>query len=142
MRRQRLGVERDFADMERHGVSFIRTGVWLDHLEIFDGTTGQVKERFCATWRPFYFLRARHRIHVNFTFCAFSPRGRAWLGIRTIGLRRPGDHHYRMALFPHAGGWRSSYREGFAFNYPLTALVAAGSRSSLPHHLCPGRPSL
>ena len=37
---------------------------------------------------------------------------------------QPGDHHYRMALFPHAGGWRSSYREGFAFNYPLTAFVA------------------
>jgi alpha-mannosidase len=37
---------------------------------------------------------------------------------------QPGDHHYRMALFPHAGGWRSSYREGFAFNYPLAAFVA------------------
>ena len=34
-----------------------------------------------------------------------------------------GDHHYRMALIPHAGGWRSSYREGFAFNYPLAAFV-------------------
>jgi alpha-mannosidase len=34
-----------------------------------------------------------------------------------------GDHHYRMALFPHAGGWRSSYREGPAFNYPLAAFV-------------------
>jgi alpha-mannosidase len=37
---------------------------------------------------------------------------------------QPGDHHYRMALFPHAGGWRSSYREGLAFNYPLAAFVA------------------
>src|SRR5208283_5147460 len=36
-----------------------------------------------------------------------------------------GDHHYRMALFPHAGGWRSSYREGFAFNYPLSAFVGS-----------------
>src|SRR5208337_1513201 len=36
---------------------------------------------------------------------------------------QPGDHYYRMALFPHAGGWRSSYREGFAFNYPLAAFV-------------------
>jgi alpha-mannosidase len=39
---------------------------------------------------------------------------------------QPGDHHYRFALFPHAGGWRSSYREGIAFNYPLSASVAGG----------------
>ena len=38
-----------------------------------------------------------------------------------------GDHHYRMALFPHAGGWRSSYREGFAFNYPLAAFTSSES---------------
>ena len=36
---------------------------------------------------------------------------------------QPGDHPYRMALFPHAGGWHSSYREGLAFNYPLAAFV-------------------
>ncbi len=41
-----------------------------------------------------------------------------------------GDHHYRMALFPHAGGWRSSYREGFAFNYPLAAFVATEQAES------------
>jgi alpha-mannosidase len=35
-----------------------------------------------------------------------------------------GDHHYRMALFAHAGGWRSSYREGLAYNHPLAAFVA------------------
>ena len=34
-----------------------------------------------------------------------------------------GDHHYGMALFPHGGGWRSSFREGIAFNYPLSAFV-------------------
>jgi alpha-mannosidase len=47
-----------------------------------------------------------------------------------------GDHHYRMALFPHAGGWRSSYREGLAFNYPLAAFVGGvqveSGRQSLP----------
>ena len=41
-----------------------------------------------------------------------------------------GDHHYRMALIPHAGGWRSSYREGFAFNYPLAAFVATEQAES------------
>jgi hypothetical protein len=74
--------ERDFADMERHGVSFIRTGVWLDHLEIFDGTTGQVKERFLRNLEAFLLSAARHRIHVNFTFCAFDPQ--------TV-MRHPGE---------------------------------------------------
>jgi len=41
-----------------------------------------------------------------------------------------GDHHYRMALFPHAGGWRSSYREGLAFNNPLAAFVGGGQVES------------
>ena len=74
--------ERDFADMERHGVSFIRTGVWDDHLEVFDGSTGQVKERFLRNLEAFLLSAARHRIHVNFTFCAFDPQ--------TI-MRHPGE---------------------------------------------------
>jgi hypothetical protein len=66
--------ERDFAEMEQHGVTFIRTGVWSDHLEIFDGATGQVKERFLRNLEAFLLSAARHHIHVNFTFCAFDPQ--------------------------------------------------------------------
>lgn len=33
---------------------------------------------------------------------------------------QPGDHHYRMALYPHEGNWRMAYREGQAFNMPLS----------------------
>jgi truncated hemoglobin YjbI len=66
--------ERDFAEMEQHGVSFIRTGVWSDHLEVFDGSTGQVKERFLRNLEAFLLSAARHHIHVNFTFCAFDPQ--------------------------------------------------------------------
>ena len=66
--------EHDFADMERHGVSFIRTGVWSDHLEVFDGSTAQVKERFLRSLEAFLLSAARHHIHVNFTFCAFDPQ--------------------------------------------------------------------
>jgi alpha-mannosidase len=36
---------------------------------------------------------------------------------------QPGDHRYRMALFPHGGDWRSRYRQGIEFNYPLTAFA-------------------
>ena len=44
-----------------------------------------------------------------------------------------GNHNYRMALYPHSGGWRNRYRDGIAFNYPLLAFVAPGNVSgSLP----------
>jgi alpha-mannosidase len=34
-----------------------------------------------------------------------------------------GNHRYRMALLPHAGGWRARYRDGIGFNYRLLACV-------------------
>ena len=37
-----------------------------------------------------------------------------------------GNHSYRMALYPHSGGWRERYREGIAFNFPLLAFMASG----------------
>ena len=46
-----------------------------------------------------------------------------------------GSHTFRMALYPHAGGWRERYREGIAFNYPLQAFVepgTGGGKASLP----------
>jgi len=77
--------ERDFAEMEHHGVSFIRTGVWNGHLEIFDGETGQVSERFLRNLEAFLLSAARHHIHVNFTFSAFDPQ--------TI-MRHPGEESF------------------------------------------------
>jgi len=46
-----------------------------------------------------------------------------------------GNHSYRMALYPHADGWRERYRDGIAFNFPLLAFVdsgSAGGGNSLP----------
>ncbi len=46
-----------------------------------------------------------------------------------------GNHRFRMALYPHGGGWRERYRDGIAFNFPLLAFVASGregERTSLP----------
>ena len=46
-----------------------------------------------------------------------------------------GDHSFRMALYPHIGGWRERYRDGIAFNYPLHAFVESGAdqgEASLP----------
>jgi alpha-mannosidase len=41
-----------------------------------------------------------------------------------------GSHHFRMALYPHRGGWRARYRDGIAFNYPLIAFVADEARNA------------
>lgn len=38
-----------------------------------------------------------------------------------------GSHRFRMALYPHSGGWRNRYREGIAFNYPLIAFSASAT---------------
>ena len=46
-----------------------------------------------------------------------------------------GNHRFRMALYPHSGGWRERYRDGIAFNFPLLAFVACGGegkQKSLP----------
>ncbi len=33
---------------------------------------------------------------------------------------QPGNHSYRMALYPHEGNWRYAYKKGQDFNMPLT----------------------
>lgn len=66
--------ERDFADMQRHGVTFVRTGVWGDYKEILDPATGGVTERFLRNLEGYLSAAHRHGIVVNFTFFAFSPR--------------------------------------------------------------------
>ena len=38
-----------------------------------------------------------------------------------------GSHRFRMALYPHSGGWRNRYRDGIAFNYPLIAFSASAA---------------
>ncbi len=47
-----------------------------------------------------------------------------------------GNHRYRMALLPHAGGWRSRYRDAIGFNYRLIAFAgrqqAGAGGASLP----------
>ena len=47
-----------------------------------------------------------------------------------------GNHSYRMALYPHDGNWRFAYKEGLAFNTPLSAYSGKGeapaANSNLP----------
>ncbi len=66
--------ETDFAAMERHGVTFVRTGVWMSELKFTEEATGGASERFLRNLEAYLLCARRHNIAVNFTFFAFFPR--------------------------------------------------------------------
>lgn len=72
--RNGLVWERDFADMERHGVSFVRTGVWMANASFVDLRTGGVNERFLRNMEGFLAAAREHHIAINFTLYAFVPK--------------------------------------------------------------------
>lgn len=72
--RNALVWEKDFADMQRHGVSFVRTGVWMPNAKFVEPSTGEVNERFLRNVEAFLAAAHRHNIAVNFTFYAFTPK--------------------------------------------------------------------
>jgi hypothetical protein len=72
--RNALVWDRDFADMERHGVSLVRTGVWMSSAKFVEPLTGEVNERFLRNLEAFLAAAERHHIAINFTFFAFVPR--------------------------------------------------------------------
>jgi hypothetical protein len=65
--------EKDFADMERHGVTFVRTGVWMPELKFVEEATGGASERFLRNLEAYLLCARHHNIIVNFTFFAFFP---------------------------------------------------------------------
>jgi Beta-galactosidase len=65
--------ERDFAEMELHGVNFVRTGVWIPTKRFVEPGSDAVNERFLRNLEAFLFSARRHNIIVNFTFFAFAP---------------------------------------------------------------------
>jgi hypothetical protein len=65
--------DRDFADMAAHGVTFVRTGVWMPNGKFIEPATGGANERFLRNVEAFLDCAHRHDIAVNFTFFAFSP---------------------------------------------------------------------
>lgn len=67
--------ERDFADMERHGVNFVRTGVWMPNSKFVEPNTGEANERFLRNLEAFLSAAHRHNVAVNFTCFAFTPHG-------------------------------------------------------------------
>ena len=73
----------DFADMKKHGVTFVRTGVWMGHQRFLDPQGGGVSERFLRNLEAYLLSARENGIIVNFTFFAFDPQ--------TI-LRLNGEH--------------------------------------------------
>jgi hypothetical protein len=65
--------ERDFAEMEKHGVNIVRTGVWMTHLHFVEPMTDMVTQRFERNLEAYLLCARRHNILVNFTFFAFVP---------------------------------------------------------------------
>jgi hypothetical protein len=72
--RNALVWENDFADMERHGVSFVRTGVWMSNAKFVEPLTGEVNERFLRNLEAYLAAAQRHHIAINFTCFAMIPR--------------------------------------------------------------------
>jgi Beta-galactosidase len=66
--------EKDFAEMQQSGVSFVRTGVWMPYKRFVEPSTNQVNERFLRNLEAYLLCARRHNIVVNFTFFAFVPR--------------------------------------------------------------------
>jgi len=66
--------ERDFAEMEKYGVNFVRTGVWMPYKRFVEPITDQVNERFLRNLEAYLLCARRHNIAVNFTFFAFVPQ--------------------------------------------------------------------
>jgi hypothetical protein len=66
--------DKDFDEMSKHGVSFVRTGVWMPNGRFIEPGTGGVNERFLRNLEAFLLCAQRHKIAVNFTFFAFAPR--------------------------------------------------------------------
>jgi hypothetical protein len=65
--------DKDFAEMAAHGVSFVRTGVWMPNGKFIESETGGVNERFLRNLEAFLDCAHRHNIAINFTFFAFVP---------------------------------------------------------------------
>jgi len=66
--------ERDFEDMARHGVNFVRTGVWGGNFKFVEPPSGEAMERFLRNLEAYLLCARRNNIAVNFTFFAFDPQ--------------------------------------------------------------------
>jgi len=90
--RNALIWDKDFAEMAAHGVSFVRTGVWMPNEKFIESATGGVNERFLRNLEAFLDCAHRHNIAVNFTFFAFSPHSGAVQGKQEASVILPNPY--------------------------------------------------
>jgi hypothetical protein len=90
--------ERDFAEMERDGVTFVRTGVWNNHADLLDKVAGGVRERVLRNLEAFLLSANRHHIQVHFTFFAFDPQTIRRSPGEESFQRGPGSNPYTDAV--------------------------------------------
>lgn len=94
--------EQDFAEMEKNGVTFVRTGVWNDQLRAVDNITGGVSERFLRNLEAYLLCARQHHIAVNFTLFAFDPQTTLRRSGDTPVMSLPGGNPYIDPVTIHA----------------------------------------
>ncbi len=72
--RNALVWQHDFANMKRHGVTFVRTGVWMPNNSLVEPSTGGANRRFLRNVEAFLAAAQQHHIVVNFNFFSATPR--------------------------------------------------------------------
>ncbi len=102
MRRNAANWEQDFAEMEKNGVTFVRTGVWNDQLRAVDNVTGGVSERFLRNLEAYLLCARQHHIAVNFTLFAFDPQTTLRHPATTPLMSLPGGNPYLDPQTIHA----------------------------------------
>jgi hypothetical protein len=87
--------EQDFAEMERQGLTVVRTGIWLNRARYLDVVSGSADERLLRAIEAYLCAAARHRMQVVFTFFAFDPQTEMQQGPGQEGSRLgPGSNPY------------------------------------------------
>lgn len=72
--RNALVWQHDFANMERHGVTMVRTGVWMPNNRFVEPSTGGVNKRFLRNVEAYLAAAHQHHIVVNFNFFSATPQ--------------------------------------------------------------------
>ncbi|MGH9354445.1 MAG: beta-galactosidase, partial [Terriglobia bacterium] len=92
--RNALVWEKDFAAMEKHGVTFVRTGVWGGQGRFIDPSTGGASHRFLRNLKAYLLCARQHHIFVNFNFFAFAPQTNRFFGPAAPGASGPVRNPY------------------------------------------------
>jgi Beta-galactosidase len=87
--------ERDFAAMERDGLTIVRTGIWANRLRYLEQVSGASSQRLLNAIEAYLDAAARHHMQVIFTFFAFNP------GVEFQTGRGPGHDVMVMGSNPY-----------------------------------------